>query len=1114
MTKERLQTSDYRFIAICLALLAATAWYSARNFYRAFPEASIDFRTTREDAQALAAKFLAGQGYQTGGYRLASRFSFDDDAKTFLEREAGLEQANRIMGTRVRLWRWSYRWFQPRQKEEYRVDITPSGQFAGFEHQLPEEAARSAVTPEQARALAEAFLRARLARDPASLDFVEASEIERLHRTDRTFTWKERDFNLHDATNRVEVTLYGDEVAGYREYLKIPEQWTRDYQRLRSKNDMAEYVDTALTVALMLGLLATIVLRVRGQDVRWRRAAVIGSVGAALSFLASLNQFPLQEFGYPTTDSYGSFVSTQALQALVTALGFGGLLFVIAAGAEPLYRAAFPGRISLGNLFRPSGLCTKRFFLGAILGISLTGTFIAYQTVFYIVASRHGAWSPADVPYDDLLNTRFPWLFVLFGGFFPAVSEEFLFRMFAIPFLRNVTRSLAVAVVLAAFLWGFGHTGYPNQPFYIRGVEVGIGGVALGLIMLRWGILPTLVWHYSVDAMYSAMLLLRSHNLYFRLSGAASAGLVALPVVLALAAYLLRGGFEPETGLLNADETGPAPQPEDVSPEPAAPSIAYRPLGSRRRLAAAGVAVACLLTLLIHTSHFGDSPAYKLTSGETRADADAFLRERGLNPGAFRSVTYPSVHWGGDDSLAAKYFLERRSVSAASSMFERNRPVQVWATRYFKPLEQEETTVAVQPETGKVTGFQTSVPEDQPGADLSPDAARQVAMAFAASRGWDLGAMELKESNSEKKKARRDYTLVWEARPGDARNVEEAHYRLEIVVSGDRATSARAYWKLPEDWTRNRERQNAISIAIVALRIAAIATAVVWALWLLIRNTRAGLVPWRATLALAAVPALLAVVGPLLSLPLLLKAYPTAVPLGTFQAMEWAILAMTLIFAFIMMTAAAALLLSLFPQSLASLRTANRRALALDAIAALAVAIGIPVALTQLRGALFGLFPAQALFSFDSPDLIVSSAPAIAALAEAVRPVLMSAATLAVIVMAIRRAPKRWMLVPLALVALFILVSADTHTPAEFALQYGLAFAQAGAYALFCLWFARNNYLAYALAFWMMALRTPMSQLFSTTNPALAVQAWIIVAAMALTVIWAAYPAFAAEPRT
>ena len=90
MTKERLRNSDYRFIAVCLALLAATAWYSVRNFHRAFPEASIDFRATREDAQALASKFLGGQGYKTDGYRLASRFSFDDQAKTFLEREAGL----------------------------------------------------------------------------------------------------------------------------------------------------------------------------------------------------------------------------------------------------------------------------------------------------------------------------------------------------------------------------------------------------------------------------------------------------------------------------------------------------------------------------------------------------------------------------------------------------------------------------------------------------------------------------------------------------------------------------------------------------------------------------------------------------------------------------------------------------------------------------------------------------------------------------------------------------------------------------------------------------------------------------------------------------------------
>jgi hypothetical protein len=117
-------------------------------------------------------------------------------------------------------------------------------------------------------------------------------------------------------------------------------------------------------------------------------------------------------------------------------------------------------------------------------------------------------------------------------------------------------------------------------------VEVGIGGVALGIIMLRWGILPTLVWHYSVDALYSAMLMLRSHSLYFKLSGAASAGIVVLPIVIALLAYWKRGGFDPVEGLLNSDETGPVEPPAAAVEASVAETQSYAGLGTRARLAA------------------------------------------------------------------------------------------------------------------------------------------------------------------------------------------------------------------------------------------------------------------------------------------------------------------------------------------------------------------------------------------------------------------------------------------------------------------------------------------------------------------------------------------------
>jgi membrane protease YdiL (CAAX protease family) len=1119
--KERLRASDYRFILICAALLAATTWFSVRNFYRAFPEASIRFKVSRDDARNVAATFLAGQGYRLAGYRQAAQFTFDDEAKTFLEREAGLERANRIMGARVRLWRWGYRWFRPLQKEEYNVEITPLGQLAGFEHEIPEDAARPAATAAQARALAEDFLRTRLDRDPAGLDFVEATDAARPHRVDRAFTWKERDFQMGDATNRLEVTVLGDEVGGYREYLKIPEQWTRDYKLLRSKNEVASTIDTAVMLVLVVGMVIVIVLRVRRHDVPWRRAALVGLAAIVLGFLAQLNEFPLHEFNFPTTDSYGSFLSREFLNALLVSLGAGGLLFTLTAGAEPLYREMFGGKISLGNLFTLRGLRTKRFFLGSILGITLTGIFIAYQTGFYILAYKQGAWSPADVPYTELLNTRFPWAFVLFGGFLPAVSEEFLFRMFAIPFLRKLTRSMIVAVVLAGFIWGFGHASYPQQPFYIRGVEVGIGGVALGIIMLRFGILPTLVWHYSVDAMYSAMLLVRSESLYFKLSGLGAAGIMVLPVAIALIAYWRQGGFAPETGLLNRDVVVEPDAPPDTHTEaqsdaPAAAMAAetpqpaflpYRPLGSRLRWTAAALLALGLACLAIPVARFGESPDYRISRDRARASSDAFLRSQSLAPAAFQHVTYPMAHWDGADSLAGKYFLERLPLRAASALFERNRPMQVWATRYFRSLDPEEITVGIHPETGQVTGFSHTIPETRPGPDIAPESARGLAAQFAASLGWDTASMDLKESSAEKKKARRDHSLVWEARPGDPRNVDQTRWRVEVIVAGDRVTSARGFWKLPEVWERGRERENALAIAITISKILAMAGLVVYALWILIQGTRQGMVRWRAAILLALPATLVIPVAPLLSAGLMLRNYRTDVPLETFQAMTYVSLAMGAVFGFLLMGAAAALVVTFYPDAVPALRRGNRAAMALDALAALVAAAGIALALHRFQGILLDRFHAQAVLSIASPDIIASAAPALAALANAVRGLLTDAALLGLLALLAWQLSRPWMRYAAVLLALCATLPSEVRAPGEFLLHFTISLATAAAGLAFCWFFARRNYLAYALVLWLIALRTPVMQLLDTGNAALQMQGWLIAAIMAASVVWAVAPA-------
>ena len=115
-----------------------------------------------------------------------------------------------------------------------------------------------------------------------------------------------------------------------------------------------------------------------------------------------------------------------------------------------------------------------------------------------------------------------------------------------------MTKSRFLAVVLPAFFWGFLHSNYPQEPAYIRGLEVGLIGIVAGLVLLRWGIWATLIWHYTVDAFLISTSLLRSHGAYLRVSGAIVGGAALIPLAIAAISYVSRGGFVEDASLLNS----------------------------------------------------------------------------------------------------------------------------------------------------------------------------------------------------------------------------------------------------------------------------------------------------------------------------------------------------------------------------------------------------------------------------------------------------------------------------------------------------------------------------------------------------------------------------------
>ena len=131
MAGDRLTGSDKRALLFWVVLGILGAVFAQKYFFRAFPEASVNFQVSREEALKRAQSFVAGLGENISGYQSAIVFDVDENAKVYLERELGLQEANRLMSSELNIWFWDVRFFKSQQEEEFRVRVSPSGQIVG-----------------------------------------------------------------------------------------------------------------------------------------------------------------------------------------------------------------------------------------------------------------------------------------------------------------------------------------------------------------------------------------------------------------------------------------------------------------------------------------------------------------------------------------------------------------------------------------------------------------------------------------------------------------------------------------------------------------------------------------------------------------------------------------------------------------------------------------------------------------------------------------------------------------------------------------------------------------------------------------------------------------------
>jgi membrane protease YdiL (CAAX protease family) len=923
VAEDRLTGSDKRALLLWILLGIVGVVFAQRYFFQAFPEASVDFKVSRAEALVRAKKFVGSLGEDVSGYQSAIVFDVDDNAKTYLEREVGLQQANRLMSSELNIWYWKVRFFRPKQEEEFSVQVSPAGEIVGYTHTVEEARAGAAPNRAAAEAAAQDFLRNKMGVDLSKWVFLpeEANSTKAPNRLDWSFTWEKRDFRAKDAPYRLRVELQGDRAGSSKEFLQVPEAWERSYAKLRSKNILYNQAAIIPYLALMAAAIGLGILLTIRKQTSWDGAIKLGIVVAILLFFMQLNNWPLERMAYDTNSSYGSFVFQQIRNALLFGIFSALTVALVIPGAEPLYRWSQPGKLQLGKAFTWRGLRSKEFFSAATVGISLAAAHIGFIVAFYIVARHFGAWAPQDLNYENSVNTTFPWISGVAIGLLAATSEEFLFRLFAIPFLKRLTGSSIIAVVVPAFCWSFLHAAYPNEPPYIRGLEVGLIGIVAGIVMLRWGILATLIWHYTVDASLVGLLLVRSNSLYFKISGVIVGAAALAPLIFAGVSYLSRGRFEPDEDLLNSAE------PIDKISFESAPVVAEATAtvtGATRRYDALTPATliflaACLVAggaaaWRFKTPSLGDYLKLSADARTAKARADEILRQRGVNPNSYRHAT---IFTDLTDPITNEFLRQRVGVARLNEIYASQIPGAIWQVRYFRDSQPEEYSIKLNPD-GSLLAVNHKLAEDALGASLSKEEALAKAEKYLREvKKLDLTQWSLIEANSDKRTHRTDHELAWQQRtPLDTGStssndaVSHAFLRIKLAVLGDEISEYRGdyyskpqareeleakegasrwmFIKIPDEWRRKQEEQTLFrtiyGFAVPILLFGAIG---VTALILFFKNLSSDAmraIPWRRLLlwSSAGLVAYILIVGFGNRIQSFLNAYQTAIPFKAF----------------------------------------------------------------------------------------------------------------------------------------------------------------------------------------------------------------------------------------
>ena len=478
----------------------------------------VNFSVDREKAAGIAREYLRARQEDPARFRMAVVFSSDGEADRYLQHSVGFaELIQFIQKYDFDLFFWVVRFYRENEKEGYKAFVSSAtGEIIGFQHTIDDGAAREPLGREEARQKAAEFLRKRFQFNPMSHavkgDFATVYD----NRSDFSFSWQRKDVQIpwsrEEPLGGTGKLLIGAKVSGheiltfYKNTFSIPDQFNRYLARIQDTGKILSQAVYVLGLALFTSAVFFMIVRRNHLATHTTKRFYIGLMvfSFVLSLLAVFNQWQSVLFDYGTTGDFRVYLGQLTMQTFINALFISVAVIMPGLAGEAIHYQTFKEKPEGSFLYYLHSTFFSREVAKAVfLGYGVWIVMLGIQSVVIALGQRYaGVW--VEHAWMNSLSTAYLPFFVAFTlGFKASITEELMFRMFAISFGKKILGNTMAAVILASLLWGFSHSNYPVFPMWFRGVEVTCLGLFLSWAYLRFGIIPVIVGHYLFDVFWN-----------------------------------------------------------------------------------------------------------------------------------------------------------------------------------------------------------------------------------------------------------------------------------------------------------------------------------------------------------------------------------------------------------------------------------------------------------------------------------------------------------------------------------------------------------------------------------------------------------------------------------